>query len=297
MSKELEYYTIRELFSSDSYVIPIYQRNYAWGELEITQLIQDIVDYVKEGTNYYIGTLIVWERKQAIGISFETIDGQQRLTTLSILLSLLKEEYPVDLSWYTKELKLTFDSRKNSTKTLQELFDGKNPDDKGCNIAVKQGYEIVKKALSRILAEKEVNISIEEFCNYLIEKVKVLRVLVPEDTDLNHYFEIMNSRGEQLEKHEILKARMLNILDEDDRYAFNLIWEACSNMEKYVQYEFGVNQRDAVFGNDNNDENKWNVLSDISKVYESLKPETGNGQKSESLSGISIVDLIGPDAK
>jgi uncharacterized protein with ParB-like and HNH nuclease domain len=46
--KQLEFKSIRELFSSDDYVIPIYQRNYDWGESEITQLIQDIVDYIKK---------------------------------------------------------------------------------------------------------------------------------------------------------------------------------------------------------------------------------------------------------
>ena len=109
MNKAPKQYSIRELFSSDNYVIPIYQRNYAWGESEITQLIRDIVDFIKKdnNSNYYIGTLIAWERKTDEISSFETIDGQQRLTTLSILLSLIKNEYPnVDLSWY-KELKLT----------------------------------------------------------------------------------------------------------------------------------------------------------------------------------------------
>ena len=44
---------------------------------------------------------------------------------------------------------------------------------------------------------------------------------MPKDTDLNHYFEVMNSRGEQLEKHEVIKARLMDVLngipDDDDR--------------------------------------------------------------------------------
>jgi len=48
--KQPKYYNIKELFSSDDYVIPIYQRNYEWGESQITQLIQDIVDYIKKIT-------------------------------------------------------------------------------------------------------------------------------------------------------------------------------------------------------------------------------------------------------
>jgi len=299
MSEELKYYTIKELFSSDGYVIPIYQRNYAWGESEIIQLIQDIADYLEKDkkSKYYIGTLIVWERKQHNEIKFETIDGQQRLTTLSILLSLIKNEYPnVDLLWYEK-VNLEFDSRINSTKTLQYLFEPDNTNDKDYNIAVKQWYEIAKKALPRILAEKEGNPSIKDFCSYLFEKVIILRVLVPKDTNLNHYFEIMNSRGEQLEKHEILKAKMLNILKDkkNDMYAFNLIWEACSNMERYVQYGFNdKNLPDTFFKNDNNDGNKWNVLSDM---LNSSRSETDIEHENESSTGISIEELLKDNAK
>jgi uncharacterized protein with ParB-like and HNH nuclease domain len=105
MSEILKLYTIKELFSSDSYIIPIYQRNYAWGEPEITQLIQDIFDYIKKNQNYYIGNLIVWERKKLNGISFDTIDGQQRLTTISILLSLMKKIRKHILLWILHGIK------------------------------------------------------------------------------------------------------------------------------------------------------------------------------------------------
>ena len=43
-------------------------------------------------------------------------------------------------------------------------------------------------------------------------KVHIIHYQVPKDIDLNHYFEIMNSRGEQLEKHEIEKARLMSVL-------------------------------------------------------------------------------------
>jgi uncharacterized protein with ParB-like and HNH nuclease domain len=60
------------------------QRNYAWDEGEITQLIQDVIDYLPAGRNYYIGTLVVFERTEGKRTVYETIDGQQRLTTLSV---------------------------------------------------------------------------------------------------------------------------------------------------------------------------------------------------------------------
>ncbi|GIV42346.1 MAG: hypothetical protein KatS3mg034_1656 [Vicingaceae bacterium] len=287
--KQPKYFSIKELFRSDDYVIPIYQRNYEWGEPEITQLIQDIVDYLLKSkeTKYYIGSLIVYKRKLGSDVKYEIIDGQQRLTTLTILLNVIKKEYPkIDLSWY-KKLNLSFDSRKLASDTLSYLFNGKSLENKECNAAIRQGYNIAKKSLAKVLSENK--LTIDMFCNYFFKKVIILRVLVPEDTDLNHYFEIMNTRGEQLEKHEILKAKMLDILEDDNlKYAFNLIWEATSNMERYVQYGFSVAQRNEIFGED------WNNLVDKESLYQKLQNTTTNQAAEESL---TISQLLEKTAK
>ena len=58
--------------------------------------------------------------------------------------------------------------------------------------------------------------TLEEFCDYLFQYVQIARVPVPDETDLNHYFEVMNNRGEQLEKHEIIKARLLSVIEKAD---------------------------------------------------------------------------------
>jgi uncharacterized protein with ParB-like and HNH nuclease domain len=82
------------------------------------------------------------------------------------------------------------------------------------------------------LTDNKFKLSIDEFCNYFFEKVTILRILVPEDTDLNHYFEIMNSRGEQLEKHEILKAKMLEVLEDDN-------FEICFQLDLGSCFKYG----------------------------------------------------------
>ena len=94
-------------------------------------------------------------------VIYETIDGQQRLTTLSILLGLLRNEYKqIDLSWYNKP-RLKFDSRTHSTSTLDSLFYGNEPDDNHCNTSIKDGYKTAKRALDRILKEKECFLNLE----------------------------------------------------------------------------------------------------------------------------------------
>jgi uncharacterized protein with ParB-like and HNH nuclease domain len=81
------------LEGSKQYVIPVYQRIYSWGEPQCERLWTDIVDMLKRGKpGHFIGTIVnVAERTAPIGIQeFMIIDGQQRLTTLSILLLALR---------------------------------------------------------------------------------------------------------------------------------------------------------------------------------------------------------------
>ena len=84
------------------------------------------------------------------------------------------------------------------------------------------------------------------FKQYFLHKVHIIRYKVPKDVDLNHYFEVMNSRGEQLEKHEIVKATLGGKLSEEDLAKFANIWESCSEMNVYVQQKY---PESAAFGN------------------------------------------------
>ena len=120
MSNEISLLSIKALLGGGvDYVIPMYQRDRAWEEGEV-QLIQDVIDYLPKDDlpqerNYHIGTLVVYERPNKGKRVFETIDGQQRLTTLSLLTSYLKnrKKADVDLAWYST-LCIDFESREHS---------------------------------------------------------------------------------------------------------------------------------------------------------------------------------------
>ncbi len=80
--------TIADIFAGEEkYVVPLYQREYAWTDHEVGRLLADIWEsYRKDPSrNYYIGTFVV----KPVENSYQVIDGQQRLTTLSILYSLI----------------------------------------------------------------------------------------------------------------------------------------------------------------------------------------------------------------
>lgn len=286
---DIQELTIKELLNSNEYRIPIYQRNYAWGLGETTQLIQDIADYAKDSptNNYYIGNLIVFPRHKDNSLYFETIDGQQRTTTITILLCALKHNYlKYDLSWYSK-VNLSFDHREKSNLTLFALYNNPETVNHGVvNANIMAVYNKAWSIIDKICQDKEISVS--TFIDYLLNKVIILRISVPKDTNLNHYFEIMNSRGEQLEQHEIVKAHLMSPIKENQSAmaAFNLIWEACSNMDRYVQLNFSKDIREQMFDNYGTENIKIS-FNDLAALY-NKNSDLGDEEKNHSLERLFV---------
>ena len=90
--------------------------------------------------------------------------------------------------------------------------------------------------------------------DYIKHHVCVVREIMPSDTDVAAYFEIMNNRGEQLQEHEIIKGLLLGKLHEEghDDYSqvCSKIWDACSQMETRIQKSFAPSIRKILFGED-----------------------------------------------
>ncbi len=285
---------VKTLFSSDRYIIPIYQRNYAWGTDEVRQLIQDVNGYASSSPKekYYLGNLIVFENRDDDGVFYETIDGQQRLTTLFIILSALKNVVSPSASfvWFEKS-RLSFKNRDNSCLSLEMAFTGKTEveqsdeesiDGQPCEIEYEEHIVEMYNLVPQIIKQEcKTDKDQESFISYLLNQVVILRIPVPEWTDRNHYFEIMNSRGVQLEQYEIVKERLLKPFDEGDstRKALEIVWEACSNMEKYVQMNFSNAQRE-IFGG------QW-TQAPASDMLETLKTKI-NAKDEEKLSLLTM---------
>ena len=212
------------------YKIPIYQRNYAWERDEIYTLIKDVYDSLEKSV-YYIGTLVTYKRDENI---FEVIDGQQRLTTIYIILKALGIE--------TISNKLTYSARKVSAETIEKMPKFGDENDMG----ILNGFHYAKEALKQIIGDKMTDL--DKFKNYFLDNVHIIHYRVPKDVNLNHYFEVMNSRGEQLEKHEIVKAKLSEQLIGDDNAMekFSRIWEACSDMSFYIQQK--LPEMTTIFG-------------------------------------------------
>ena len=251
--------SIDEIYNGNqvTYEVPIYQRNYAWEDDEISALIQDVYDaFIQRKNTYFIGTLVSYHKGDQV---YEVIDGQQRLTTINLVLSAL------DIN---RKNKLTYRARKKSNETIKNipLFENEEKDN-----GIISGYGFAKNAIKKIIPSEE----LESYKKYFQENVHIIHYNVPRDIDLNHYFEIMNSRGEQLEKHEIIKARLVEQLNEQDKVTFSQLWENCSMMHVYIQQKY---RQEAIFGR-----NHHEFL--ISGFDELPKVEMGSGKK-------SILDFI-----
>ena len=210
---------------SMTYIIPVYQRNYAWEEDEITALVKDVYDSYRSSKNtYYIGTLVTYKRGDNV---YEVIDGQQRLTTIYIILKVL------GIKDGDIRNKLTYGARKTSASTIKKLDNYPHLGDE-VDGGIRNGYDFAKTAFDTIVSEEER----EDFKQYFLNKVHIIHYRVPKDVDLNHYFEVMNSRGEQLEKHEIVKSLLSQHLNKKDQATFSRVWEACSEMNIYIQQVF-----------------------------------------------------------
>ena len=230
--------SVNRLLNEDTYAIPLYQRNFAWTYDEIEQLLNDVADAFQENRdNYYIGTLVVNKENDI----FKIIDGQQRTTALNLIALALKHEFGFDR---LKAVNLTFPARKKSNENIQKLFTKEKISEDDEN-ELTRGYGHAKDALKKVLEERHLNP--QSFVDYLFDKVIIFRSILPEDLDLNLYFERFNSRGEQLEAHEILKAQMMAKFGADQEMAqkFARIWDACAEFDKPVSSQFKMRRKRA----------------------------------------------------
>lgn len=251
--------SLNEIFQS-KYIVPLYQRNYAWEEGEISLLLQDLYENFKKyksnlKLNYFIGSLVALKRKDGF---FEVIDGQQRLTTLSILLRML------DL---VKEPRLFYESRPEVEAFFDSFYRNVNTKDITFNHKVSHlvnAVDFLKQSILNPDEKIEKRLfdidDLAEFKKFIFNNVILVRVEIPLDIDVTAYFEIMNNRGEQLQKHEILKSNLMERLkDEQGNYfknqqdEFSKIWDACSQMDTHIQKLFSTEDRKTFFGNDYGD--------------------------------------------
>ena len=260
--------TVRELLSGVKYSIDYYQRDYKWTTKQVQELIEDLIgrfeeDYdetherheVAKYGHYFLGSIVISAKN---GQKF-IIDGQQRLTTLTLLLIFLhnvqrdrEEQVNIkDMIFSEKYGKKTFnievEERVLCMEALfnQEAFDGTEQPESVRNILAR--YADIEALFPSDIKDK----TLPFFIDWLIDNVHLVEIKAYSDDDAYTIFETMNDRGLSLSATDMLKGFLLaNITVEGKRNTAALTWK------KYTSAL-------AVFGKEENNEE----ISDFFKAW------------------------------
>lgn len=318
--------TIAEI-QGNFFEIPPYQRLYEWEKEQIETLLDDMKkacgldkkeEKVENKKEYFIGTITISAKtnkkeqdkenndKNKV---YKLIDGQQRLTTLWFIGFYLASNEKCG-EWQKKWQKFIVqgenlrivmpirDSEENALKELtKKIIDGKYKfkQDKDNKIApFEESQNIHQKIIeafscieSWFVNGNGKNIDLADFAKYIYENVCFVFVTLAQNTNLNRFFVRMNNRGKQLEKHEILKARILGEIrkvydkngelrqDENDEIwqKYAKIWDLCSDMDKYI---FQSASDRNIFGNPKNKTGQDNSGQSIDEIINNPSTDSNN---------------------
>lgn len=234
--------TIRELLGGAKYSIDYYQREYRWQPKQMTELVEDLaakfLESYQEGDergavehygHYFLGSIVISDRD---GQKF-IIDGQQRLTSLTLLLIYLHRQLAddeerkqlADLIFSQKYGKRSFNlDVPDRTPCMEALYTGQTFD-------TSEQPESVANILARFedieeqFPDEAKGPALPYFADWLIENVHLVEITAYSDEDAYTIFETMNDRGLSLTPTDMLKGYLLaNITDSDARNLASKVW-------------------------------------------------------------------------
>lgn len=197
-----------------NFTVPSYQRGYRWDKINVTDLLDDLLEFMQDGSSgkfYCLQPLVV---KKIGKNQYNVIDGQQRLTTIFIILkyleNLLKEENGID-EIYT----LSYETRKDSKDFLQNIASKtRNESDKNMDyFYMYQAYKAIDGWFKDKIDKKETTKRkmLEIFTNSEDEKhIEFIWYEVEDSEDEVKIFARLNSGKIPLTNAELIKALFLN---------------------------------------------------------------------------------------
>lgn len=188
---------------SGQYFVPSYQRGYRWGKEEVERLLDDI--YTNGDKNYCLQPIVIRRRNDG---SYELIDGQQRLTSLFIILKYMKRRHPDIVE--SIDFSLEYETRPHSGSFLNDI----ELSQKNKNIDyyfICQAYETVENWFSaKVQSGQKHAIVAGHLYTYFCEKVKVIWYEVGDDVDPIALFTRLNIGKIPLTSAELVKAMFLS---------------------------------------------------------------------------------------
>ncbi|MBX6773415.1 MAG: DUF262 domain-containing protein [Chloroflexi bacterium] len=253
--------TVRELLAGRKYSVDYYQREYKWEKKHVADLLADLagtfLEHYEAGHerawvagygHYFLGSIIVSDRN---GHKF-LIDGQQRLTTLTLLLIYLHHQLEdpeqrgqiaglvVSQRYGRRSFNLDIPERTPYMEALytgQDLPQGDQPESVANMLARYADIE-------ELFPEELKGAALPYFTDWLIENVHLIEITAYSDEDAYTIFETMNDRGLSLTPADMLKGYMLaNITDPKRRARASSIWR--TRVQALIQLTKGE-EEDAI---------------------------------------------------
>lgn len=239
--------SVRELLKERKYQIDYYQREYRWETKHVEELLTDLTekfltyydrqhDRLKDGPkygHYFLGPIILSQKNGSMFI----VDGQQRLTTLTLLLIFLKnlqEESkiptPIKLEDYifaeVRGLRSFNIQNEDRSAVMEALYSNHPFDPSGKPESVQNIYARYQDIASLFPEELKAEHALLMFIDWLLYNVDLVEIVAYSDEDAYTVFETMNDRGLNLSPTDMLKGYLLaNISDENLKEQANDIWK------------------------------------------------------------------------
>lgn len=240
-------YPVKKIFSNDfDFVIPSYQRPYAWTTEEAGELFTDLMDFMEsqgEEEAYFLGSIVLIKEE---GKPYaEVIDGQQRLTTLTILVAIIAEHLEGSMKenfeLYINEpgkpaediepkprLKLRERDRAFFSQYIQEFSfkklleqDPVNLSDSQKNIRNNAEW-FIKKLQNDLQGDKS---RIEALGKFIVNRCFLVAVSTPSMRSAHRIFMVLNDRGMNLLPSDLLKSEIIGQISDVQRETYTKVWE------------------------------------------------------------------------
>lgn len=262
---------LRQLLQNTKYSIPFYQREYMWQREHIEALINDLtsefkLNYQPEDSrlavagygSYFMGSIVLTKNEKASVDGHENaiIDGQQRLTSLTLLLMYLNnrlkntdqsndmlENMIFSEAFGVKSFNLNVDDRQECMEAIFNAKDmDKDFDTTGCGESDGNIYGRYNDIVE-LFPEDITDEMLLHFCDWLLEKVCFIEIVAKTEPDAHQIFVSMNDRGLSLSTTELLKAYLLSNIENDNaRNKLNSSWKnAISNLKNCYNDNYGGN--------------------------------------------------------
>lgn len=278
---------IHDYVKNKTFIIPPYQRLYAWKDEQIKALLDDFKNCIEHNNqknevkrkSHFIGNIVVSEDDG----KYVLIDGQQRLTTIWLVLRyLLRKEFFINKAdYFDIEMPIREEDIKainnycDNEKSLDECFNEKN----NTNVGFKNAFKCFEVYFGKDNEEYK-----QQFIKFIKGQVKFNLVILGDQVELNKYFVRMNNTGVQLDGTDILKARLLKLIS--DKYKSKVtkyarIFDECSQMNYFAFCYEDKNQNSSI-------ENKNLSIKDI---IDNHKINKEKDKKQKRVEFESIIDF------